>query len=132
MYHGKRTLFASSQYLLTPKKGHDPQSTSVKNHHPPNPIPTPLDQGVGEKRVVRMFWLRTKDHVFKFLWGFSVVVQHVVPHLVSLSMNFLKRYSLGLTEEYINSDYIQIRTLLQCVLYDLRISILRLGDSLVH
>ena len=79
-----------------------------------------------------MFWLRTKDHVFKFLWGFSVVVQHIVPHLVSLSMNFLKRYSLGLTEEYINSDYIQIRTLLQCVLYDLRISILRLGDSLVH
>ena len=60
------------------------------------------------------------------------MVQHIVPHLVSLSMNFLKRYSLGLTEEYINSDYIQIRTLLQCVLYDLRISILRLGDSLVH
>lgn len=74
-----------------------------------------------------MFWLRKEDCVFKFPRGFSIVVQHIVPHLVSLSM-----YSLGLPEEYINSDYIQICTLLECVLYDLRISVLRLVDSLVH
>lgn len=79
-----------------------------------------------------MSWLRRKDCVFRFLWGFSVVVQHIVLHLVSLSTNFLRMYSLGLTEEYINRDYIQICTLLQCVLYDLRISVLSLGDPLVH
>lgn len=55
------------------------------------------------------------------------MVQHIVPHLVSLSI-----YSLGLPEEYINSDYIKICTLLECVLYDLRISVLSLVDSLAH